>query len=87
MYERALRRLRATQPDAKEEAVMLLQAWLAFEKATTRCAELVAGVMISSVLAGCGGCDHESCNAGLLRFEHGCATYCCSHLETVHVSA
>jgi crooked neck len=37
VFERALRRLRATQPDAKEEAVMLLQAWLAFEKTTARC--------------------------------------------------
>lgn len=37
VYERALRRLRATQPDAKEEAVMLLQAWLAFETSTSRC--------------------------------------------------
>ena len=47
MYERALRRLRATQPDAKEEAVMLLQAWLAFERATTRCAELIAGFWLA----------------------------------------
>ena len=41
VYERALRRLRATQPDAKEDAVMLLQAWLAFEKSTCRCASLL----------------------------------------------
>lgn len=31
MYERAFRSLRDTAPDAKEEAVMLLEAWRAFE--------------------------------------------------------
>lgn len=32
MYERAFNNLRDTQPDAKEEAVMLLEAWRAFEQ-------------------------------------------------------
>ena len=31
VYERALRSLKETQPDAKEERVMLLEAWRAFE--------------------------------------------------------
>ena len=31
MYERAFRSLRESQPDAKEEAVMLLEAWRDFE--------------------------------------------------------
>lgn len=31
VYERAFRSLRENQPDAKEEAVMLLEAWRAFE--------------------------------------------------------
>ena len=31
VYERAFRSLREHQPDAKEEAVMLLEAWRAFE--------------------------------------------------------
>lgn len=31
VYERAYQSLRETQPDAKEEAVMLLEAWRAFE--------------------------------------------------------
>ena len=35
MYERAFRGLRDGQPDAKEEAVMLLEAWRAFEAACT----------------------------------------------------
>ena len=34
-YERALRTLRDGQPDAKEEALMLLQAWLDFESQAT----------------------------------------------------
>lgn len=33
VYERAFRNLRQEQPDAKEEAVMLLEAWRAFEAA------------------------------------------------------
>jgi len=33
VYERAYRSLRETQPDAKEEAVMLLEAWKATEAA------------------------------------------------------
>lgn len=38
MYERAFRRLRQTQPDAKEEAAMLLESWLDFEShAVSRC--------------------------------------------------
>jgi hypothetical protein len=53
VYERALRRLRATQPDAKEEAVMLLQAWLAFEQATSRCAQLTAGSRHMDVTVSC----------------------------------
>lgn len=32
VYERAFRSLRETQPDAKEEAVMLLEAWRGFER-------------------------------------------------------
>ena len=32
VYERALRSLKETQPDAKEERVMLLEAWVAFER-------------------------------------------------------
>ena len=32
VYERAFRSLRETQPDAKEEAVMLLEAWRSFER-------------------------------------------------------
>ena len=32
MYERAFRSLREDQPDAKEEAVMLLEAWRSFEQ-------------------------------------------------------
>ena len=35
VYERALRGLRESQPNAKEEAVMLLEAWRAFESACT----------------------------------------------------
>ena len=35
MYERAFRGLRDSQPDAKEEAVMLLEAWRAFEAAAS----------------------------------------------------
>lgn len=35
MYERAFRGLREGQPDAKEEAVMLLEAWRAFEQGCT----------------------------------------------------
>lgn len=31
VYERAYRSLRESQPDAKEEAVMLLEAWRSFE--------------------------------------------------------
>lgn len=34
VYERAFRSLRDNQPDAKEEAVMLLEAWQAFEADT-----------------------------------------------------
>ena len=34
VYERAFRNLRQQQPDAKEEAVMLLEAWRAFEAET-----------------------------------------------------
>ena len=34
VYERAFRSLRDNQPDAKEEAVMLLEAWRAFEADT-----------------------------------------------------
>ncbi|DBA78970.1 hypothetical protein WJX77_006390 [Trebouxia sp. C0004] len=34
VYERAFRSLRENQPDAKEEAVMLLEAWRAFEADT-----------------------------------------------------
>ncbi|GMH39793.1 hypothetical protein BSKO_07691 [Bryopsis sp. KO-2023] len=34
VYERAFRSLRESQPDAKEEAVMLLEAWREFEKNT-----------------------------------------------------
>lgn len=40
VYQRALQRLREAQKDAKEEAVMLLQAWLAFEQSTSRCNRL-----------------------------------------------
>lgn len=32
MYERAFNNLRDSQPDAKEEAVMLLEAWRKFEQ-------------------------------------------------------
>ena len=32
VYERAFNNLRDTQPDAKEEAVMLLEAWQRFEE-------------------------------------------------------
>ena len=32
VYERAFNNLRDTQPDAKEEAVMLLEAWRKFEQ-------------------------------------------------------
>ena len=32
VYERAFRSLRESQPDAKEEAVMLLEAWRTFEQ-------------------------------------------------------
>lgn len=39
VYESAFRQLRLTQPDAKEEAVMLLEAWLEFEGQTSRCDE------------------------------------------------
>ncbi len=35
MYERAFTELRADQPDAKQEALMLLEAWEAFEASTT----------------------------------------------------
>ncbi|KAK9828970.1 hypothetical protein WJX72_003124 [[Myrmecia] bisecta] len=35
VYERAFRSLRDTQPDAKEAAVMLLEAWRSFEASTT----------------------------------------------------
>lgn len=35
VYERAFRGLRDGQPDAKEEAVMLLEAWRTFEAACT----------------------------------------------------
>ncbi|KAL4860107.1 Crooked neck-like protein 1 [Chlorella vulgaris] len=35
VYERALRSLRDSQPDAKEEAVMLLEAWRSFEAGCT----------------------------------------------------
>lgn len=34
VFERAFRNLRQEQPDAKEEAVMLLEAWRAFEAET-----------------------------------------------------
>ena len=34
VYERAFRSLRENQPDAKEEAVMLLEAWRTFEANT-----------------------------------------------------
>ena len=34
VYERAFNNLRDTQPDAKEEAVMLLEAWRKFEQQT-----------------------------------------------------
>lgn len=34
VYERAFRSLRDNQPDAKEEAVMLLEAWRSFEADT-----------------------------------------------------
>lgn len=34
VYERAFRSLRENQPDAKEEAVMLLEAWRTFEADT-----------------------------------------------------
>ena len=38
VFERAFRRLRQTQPDAKEEAAMLLESWLDFEShAVSRC--------------------------------------------------
>ena len=35
VYERAFTELRADQPDAKQEALMLLEAWEAFEASTT----------------------------------------------------
>lgn len=35
VYERAFRGLREGQPDAKEEAVLLLEAWRAFEQGCT----------------------------------------------------
>ena len=35
VYERAFRGLRDSQPDAKEEAVMLLESWRAFESSCT----------------------------------------------------
>lgn len=44
MYERAFRGLRDGQPDAKEEAVMLLEAWRTFEAGcTSRCVDAAAG--------------------------------------------
>ena len=35
VYERAFTELRADQPDAKQEALMLLEAWEAFEASAT----------------------------------------------------
>ena len=40
MYERAFRSLREEQPDAKEEAVMLLESWRAFEATATATATI-----------------------------------------------
>ena len=35
VYERALKSLRTTQSEAKEEAVLLLEAWKEFEEGAT----------------------------------------------------
>lgn len=44
VYERAFRSLRESQPDAKEEALMLLEAWRAFEAAAGSGETAVAAV-------------------------------------------
>lgn len=44
VYERALRSLKETQPDAKEERVMLLEAWRAFEVTVGSDADVLAKV-------------------------------------------
>ena len=46
VYERAFRSLREHQPDAKEEAVMLLEAWQAFEADSSAAERQVRTVMI-----------------------------------------
>lgn len=49
MYERAYQSLRETQPDAKEEAVMLLEAWRAFEAEAESHAEAQRATAIAAV--------------------------------------
>ena len=44
MYERALLSLKEMQPDAKEERVMLLEAWKAFEESVGSSEEVLAKV-------------------------------------------
>lgn len=53
VYERAFRSLRDNQPDAKEEAVMLLEAWRAFEADTFSTEQRQVNIVCPVPLWGC----------------------------------
>lgn len=56
VYERAFRSLRENQPDAKEEAVMLLEAWRAFEADTAAAEQRQVSACPKVCLSACLNC-------------------------------
>ncbi len=88
VYERAFRSLRDNQPDAKEEAVMLLEAWRAFEAdsaaAEQRQVHFVAALLPASLccVSSCDDVERANSLSYALYYRILCDCNCLAELSS-----